>query len=730
MQRERGVLWASLVVSAVALAWMGRAFVTGQIPFTGDLLHWNYPIRDFYSDAIAKGQHAWWMPTLFGGFDVAGEGQLGVSHPLHWLLYRSLPLDRAFVLELVTPYAVAFAGMWLFLKRSCGEALAACGAMLFTLSGFLLSHGVHMNMVGVVAHVPWLLWLCDLLFAHNARRALTSAIIALVVGSQVLLGHPQALFWSCLLVSSYALVLTWTSGRSQLSAVLWLTAAFVLGAGMGSGQLLSTWYEAQRSTRPVDDLAFATSFSLPPSQLLQLIAPYLFWGRVLRWNEAAAANDEFAVYAGAVTLTLAVWWLASGRSGDTRTARIDRVAWWGFAVAVIGAWLATGSYGRLYYLQTWLPIVGEFRAPVRYMLFVHLGTALMAVAALARLTMPVQARRGTWAAWTLALLSVLVAAAARNRQAASEAATMASVVVGPALFLAAAALVTRASRGARAALVGLVLLAGVDQALYGLAGVIGWQDFVTRAEAVALLDEHPANIPPGDGRVARGGFPDLHVLGGYRLIDGYAGLTPTKALDYRSPSALRVAEVKYAHVNFFEGREVPGAQRLSKGWLKLPDPLPRARLVTDARVSRDPRVDIENIDIDRTVLVSRLLDLSLGALGTAAITRDDPGDIAVTTTSGGTALMVISESFDDGWVARVDGQPARVEQVNGDFMGVVVPAGSHTVALAFRPPYYDVGRTIGYASLVVTLLIALFSLRRFRTGISRPPARPADPLQT
>ncbi len=704
---HRVILWIVLIASATALGWMGRAIVTGKIPFTGDLLHWNYPIRDFYAGALARGQHGWWMPTLFGGFDIAGEGQLGVFHPLHWLLYRLLPLDRAFAIELIAPYLIALAGTWLFLRRASGTPAAAFGAMLFTFGGFMLSHGVHMNMVGVVAHVPWLLWLCDRLFVHQRRRRLTSAAMALLIGSQVLLGHPQALFWSCLLVGSYALVLAWTGGRTSTSALLWLAAAYALGAGIGAGQLLSTWYEAAHSTRPVDDLAFATSFSLPPIQLLQLIAPYLFWGRVLRWNEAAAANDEFAVYAGAVTLTLAVWWLASARRADVRTSPTDRVAWWGLAIALLGAWLATGSYGRLYYLQTWLPIIGEFRAPVRYVLFVQLGAVMMAVAALVRLAesaMP--AGRAILAAWIVAALSIVVAVVGANRHVAGAGASLPSVVVGPALFIVAAALITLASRGARAAVAGLVLLAAADHMLYGLGGVIAWQDFVTRAQAVAFLDEYPANIMPGDGRVARGGFPDLHVLGGYRLIDGYAGLTPTKTLDYRSSNALRVAGVKYAHVNFLEGRMVPGAQTLVKGWLKLPEPLPRARLVSDARISRDPRTDIENIAVDHTVLVNRLLDLSLDASGSAVITRDDPGDIAVTTTASGSSMLTVSESFDAGWGARVDGQPARVEQVNGDFIGVVVPPGTHQVVLAFRPPYYDVGRMIGVTSLVTTLLMA------------------------
>jgi hypothetical protein len=98
----------------------GNALVTGQIPFTGDLLHFHYPLRDFYGRALANGHGFDWMPSLFGGFYVVGEGQLGGYHPLHWLLYRFVPLDTAFAIELVWAYPVLFAGMFVFLPALYG----------------------------------------------------------------------------------------------------------------------------------------------------------------------------------------------------------------------------------------------------------------------------------------------------------------------------------------------------------------------------------------------------------------------------------------------------------------------------------------------------------------------------------------------------------------------------------------------------------------------------------
>src|SRR5687767_2621210 len=107
---------AAVLCAAAMLGWMGRSLVTGQIPFTGDLLHFHYPLRDFYARALAAGQPFDWMPSLFNGFYLVGEGQLGGYHPVHWLLYRVLALDRAFAIELVLAYPVLFTGTWLWLR--------------------------------------------------------------------------------------------------------------------------------------------------------------------------------------------------------------------------------------------------------------------------------------------------------------------------------------------------------------------------------------------------------------------------------------------------------------------------------------------------------------------------------------------------------------------------------------------------------------------------------------
>ena len=90
------------------------------------------------------------------------RGQAGTYHPLHWLLYRWLPLGAAFDLESSLNYPFLLVGTYLLLKRRLNQSAAALfGAAVFTFSGFALLHFVHPNAVAVAAHLPWLLWAID-----------------------------------------------------------------------------------------------------------------------------------------------------------------------------------------------------------------------------------------------------------------------------------------------------------------------------------------------------------------------------------------------------------------------------------------------------------------------------------------------------------------------------------------------------------------------------------------
>ena len=82
--------------------------------------------------------------------------------------------------------------------------------------------------------------------------------------------------------------------------------------------------------------------------------------------------------------------------------------------------------------------------------------------------------------------------------------------------------------------------------------------------------------------------------------------------------------------------------------------------------------------------------------------------IVVETRSPKPSYLVMSESFDLGWHARVDGKGATILEANLYFRAVPLPAGKHRVELFYLPASYTWGwRVFGLSLLVVVLVIWL-----------------------
>ena len=97
--RQWGVVAALLATILLFTACLALPMLCGRIPVHGDLGLLELPMRNFYARCLKQGDAFDWTPGIFGGYFVGGEGQQGFYHPLHWLLYRWLPVPVAFTLD-------------------------------------------------------------------------------------------------------------------------------------------------------------------------------------------------------------------------------------------------------------------------------------------------------------------------------------------------------------------------------------------------------------------------------------------------------------------------------------------------------------------------------------------------------------------------------------------------------------------------------------------------------
>jgi hypothetical protein len=741
-RRERDLFAWSLLAGVLLLGVLAGPFFAGRIYTRDDLGGYHLPLRAFYAEQLARGEPFDWMPQLCSGLYLTGEGQAGTYHPWHLLLYRWLPLRAALGWEWLAAYPFLLAGTWLFFRRRLGRRDAAMlGSLLFTFGSFNLLHFVHPNAVGVVAHIPWLLWTIDIVLVESSRRkvAAAQAGMALLTGSQLLLGYPQYVWISLLAEAGYAGFLLVNRRRAPrdgcdgrlscgdcvgCATSAWPRLVIAKGTGLlvGAVQLLPTLDALMHSTRQSADAAALEIGSLHPLNLVQLVAPYFFTDRVLGGN-----THELSVYIGAVPLMLVVWFWLRRREPTALGPLARAVA--GFAV--LGLVLAMGQYGGLYRLQAYVPLIGRFRCPCRYLVLFQLCIALLAAAGFAALerenrrqqalgrqpgpTGPAPRERETAGRQVEVLgavvfVSVAVAAAGLLMRGRPMIASVPGVLAGPVLMAVAAALIVAAARGVRGALVGLILFGAADLGCYGLSYAAYEQTdrldhFIASAATPPAAGCSMADrvfAPPLQVEGTRLWTGNQMVLAGWLRADGYTGLEPQRQLDYSRPAALRAASVRWVQRDEAT-RTIPGLAACNDDWLELPDPLPRVRLVGQVVASDAPGRDIEHIDVRRAALCEQSFALPPGQPGRASIAAERPGRMEVAVQCSSPQLLVISESFHAGWRATVDGNPRPVLRANGDFLGCLVGPEDRRVVLEFRPGSLCRGRIASVAGLCLVL---------------------------
>ncbi len=247
-------------------------------------------------------------------------------------------------------------------------------------------------------------------------------------------------------------------------------------------------------------------------------------------------------------------------------------------------------------------------------------------------------------------------------------------------------------------------------------GVSLWHGLPTLSEFQARAESPPLSR---EGRWLDDAFEMPHpalfdqpVLTGYR-----GGLEPRKRLDYHTIAALRVSHTAWQHLSRFGGpTAIPGLTPRNEWWYEVHDPLPRVRLLDRTQVSDDPAADIQRIDVETTALVTHPVELEAGQPGSARLIGEQPGELCIHTTAAGRRLLAIAESYDPGWRLFVDGAPASMECVNGDFLGCVVEGGEHEVRFLFRPASIHYGRMFSLGGLAIALLLIARSLLQLRAA--------------
>ncbi|HMD84845.1 MAG TPA: hypothetical protein VKO18_09105 [Terriglobia bacterium] len=377
--RRDGVAVALLVASLVGMFW--KVVFASAMFFYRDVYNYTFPSARLIHDLCRQGFLPYWNPYLNYGQAVLANPNLLFFYPFT-LLIVLLPTDIAFTMHFLVHFALAGIGAYV-LARSWGQTYlgAFFAAIVFMLSGPVLSLGNIYNLAACAAWIPWALWATDRALAKSRLR---SWIVLLVIFSfQWLAGEPLTMLATFVLCFAYAFY------RRGVGSRLWskpnfrlLAIFFLVGAGimlLCAAQLLPASSLLSQSRRGTQGLSFGetTTWSVNPFYLLEMMVPDFYGagiavptGWVGLMSDPNLGPHYLSVFLGFVPLFCALAGWALGR--DRRR---------NFVAGAAGAFLllSFGHFTPVFALAYLLfPPLTMARYPVKLLMLVTFLVAILA----------------------------------------------------------------------------------------------------------------------------------------------------------------------------------------------------------------------------------------------------------------------------------------------------------------------------------------------------------------
>lgn len=162
--------------------------------------------------------------------------------------------------------------------------------------------------------------------------------------------------------------------------------------------------------------------------------------------------------------------------------------------------------------------------------------------------------------------------------------------------------------------------------------------------------------------------------------------------------------------------------------LENPEAMPRVWLVHDA-MKADPSA-IEGVLVDpefdpasTVVLDPDAPDFSLtdpveSALESVVIDSYSDDTIVLSVNAHADGIVVLSETYEEGWHATVDGKKVSVEEAYGVIRAIPVTAGSHEIVLTYDPWSLRIGFYLSLVAAVLSIIVlAWFFARRHEASV-------------
>lgn len=357
---------------------------TGIIGNYGDIYLYYYPQKYLAKECIVNGTIPLWNPYIFAGTPFLANPQTAVFYPISMLFYL-FPITQAFnVFYLVHLFLGGLFFMLFILSLKKSKFAALLSGIVFVFSSFIflrLAAGHPVIMSGYI-WLPLVMMLvssmktdfsvCKKTFFCGVNENLCeSVVLGLALSLCFLSGHSQPFYMTVLVATTFFLF-------KKIKAIPVLFFAMIIFVMITAVQWLPTMEFVQNSMRydtnknSLWDYDVSTSYSLPPKNLLNLVAPNLYGNpqdKTFVHNEKPSEFFEMhSLYFGIIPLVLSMLGFF---------VAIHRRKYFLPIILGLSLLFSFGSYTPIYKLvQNLLPGLNSLRVPARFY-FVFLFAAIL-----------------------------------------------------------------------------------------------------------------------------------------------------------------------------------------------------------------------------------------------------------------------------------------------------------------------------------------------------------------
>ncbi len=385
--------------------------------------------------SLESGTYPLWNPYLFCGMpSFSSLAYTPYAYPVSFITsmlykYAGFPAMTWLLLH----YLLAGAGMYM-LARSFGirPSISLLAGVIFMLMPNYLAAGAngHGSKAIAIAWMP-----LALLFTRGTldgkNRISSAALLAIVLGMQMLRGHLQISYYTFLLIGlmfifEAAGLFREGKGRAALAGTGLLAASLALAVGIAAVLVFPVRDYAEWSIRGGSggglDYDFATGWSLSPKEMMTFFLPWSSgFGKATYWG--SMPFTDYPNYLGQVTALFAFIGAVFVKG---------RVKWFLLTAAVLATLISFGKHFTILYdpLFRFLPWFDKFRVPVMILIVQQLVLVILAALGIEELmrrseegSLPaiLEAGRLKWAVIVCAAVLVLVLVAGGSIRSAIEA---------------------------------------------------------------------------------------------------------------------------------------------------------------------------------------------------------------------------------------------------------------------------------------------------------------------